>query len=39
MGEVETRARINARVNSKGLKDLGHKYDNERQSIYIKSVS
>lgn len=38
MGEVGTRARVNARVNSKGFKDLGHKYDNERQSIYIKSV-
>lgn len=38
MSEMEIKARISARVNSKGFKDLGHKYDNERQSIYIKSV-
>lgn len=30
MGEVEMRAHVKARVNSKGFKELGHKYDNEK---------
>lgn len=30
MGEVEIRVCINVRVNFKGLKDFGYKYDNER---------
>lgn len=38
MGEMETRARVNARVNPKGFRDLGHKYGDGRQGIYIKSV-
>lgn len=30
MGETETRAHIKERVNSKGFKELGHKYANEK---------
>lgn len=39
MGEVEARERINARVKSKGFKDLGQKYDNERQVFILNQFS
>lgn len=39
MGEMETRAHIKVRVNSKGFRELDHKYDKEKtKSIYIKAV-
>lgn len=39
MGEMETRAHIKERVNSKGFKELGHNYDKEKTKyLYYNSL-
>ena len=37
MGEIEIRAHIKKRVNSKGFREFGHKYANEKTK-YIKTA-
>lgn len=37
MGEMEMRAHVNERVNPKGFKELGHKYDNEKTKYLYKN--
>lgn len=34
MGKMEVRAHIKVRVNSKGFKELGHKYNEKTEYLY-----